>query len=255
MEIRMGLNIDWHSQQGKRTTDNRDYCGVGLRDNSALIIVLDGSTSGRKSGEFVKQISCALIEWFISFGGKVSEDSIVSTLSEIHKTLRNQFKMDSASYVIAHIEPEMKYATIIHAGDCLLGLYDGKEPTHWYIKPHTLADITGKMSIDSLTKNPTRNRLTRSFRSREFIEPEITRIKLDREQTIILATDGFWAELNDEQKSQFSEGGIIHLTDEHDDISALKIQLLYNSPSRVHPNSYKHGNFYLNADTSVVTDK
>jgi hypothetical protein len=53
----MGMEINWLSQQGKRTGDNRDCGGVGVRADEVLCLVLDGSTSGPTSGDLARQIT------------------------------------------------------------------------------------------------------------------------------------------------------------------------------------------------------
>lgn len=34
----------WFSQQGTRTSDNRDHAGIGIRQGEFLGVVVDGST-------------------------------------------------------------------------------------------------------------------------------------------------------------------------------------------------------------------
>ncbi|TFV37980.1 hypothetical protein [Bradyrhizobium niftali] len=60
--------------------------------------------------------------------------------------------------------------------------------------------------IDAANDNA-RHRLTRSFHSREFVEPAFCSIALDN-TPLLAATDGFWAELDDGQQSAFIGGRI-----------------------------------------------
>lgn len=60
----MGFEIDWHCQQGTRTADNRDHAGIGIRGESILAIVLDGSARGPTSGQFAREIARRLISVF-----------------------------------------------------------------------------------------------------------------------------------------------------------------------------------------------
>ena len=46
------MEIGWRSEQGKKTRDNRDCGGVGVRANGVLCLILDGSSSGPTSGDF-----------------------------------------------------------------------------------------------------------------------------------------------------------------------------------------------------------
>ncbi len=173
----MSVEVSWRSQQGKRTEDNRDYCGAGFRSGASLFIVLDGSTSGPKSGEFSKEIANQLIDWFVTTTASITAQIISKELRQIHEDLSRKFPLDSASYVILYIDDEQP-ALVLHAGDCLLGIYNGKHPIQWQIQPHTLANIIEEMPIDTLAECGTRNRLTRSFRSKEFMPPEEASIDL-----------------------------------------------------------------------------
>lgn len=221
----MGVEASWRSQQGKRTEDNRDYCGAGLRPDAALFIVLDGFTSGPKGGELCREIAHGLIDWFIDDAADLTADILTEKLRQIHGNLSQKFPVDSASYVIVHIADKQP-VLVLHAGDCLLAQYDGTYPLQWWTRPHTLANALEEMSIAELTECLTRNRLTRSFRSREFMIPEQTETKLVAGGSLIVATDGFWAELNAEQQSRFIAGLVLPMAECGDDRSALQIRLL-----------------------------
>jgi len=119
----MGVEVDWRSKQGTHTDDNRDYCGVGLRDDAALCVVLDGSTSGANSGEFSQVIARDLIDWFMTVRS-VTVEAVISRLRCIHSDLLPRFRRDSASFVIALINDEGA-AQVLHVGDCLAGLHEG----------------------------------------------------------------------------------------------------------------------------------
>ena len=160
----MGIEIIWRSQQGKRTEDNRDYCGIGLRRNEALCIVLDGFTKGTKGGKLSREIACALIDWFVDDSVRITEQILIERLRQIHENLSKKFPKDSASYIIIHIE-DGQSVLVLHAGDCLLALYDGKHPTQWQTQPHTLANFDKVVPIDELLRDAARNRLTRSFKN------------------------------------------------------------------------------------------
>lgn len=218
----MGVEFCWRIKQGQRTGDNRDYCGIGMRSDAVLCIVLDGSTSGANSGELVQHITSNLIDWFMDVAGRVSADAIIDQLGHIHKDLAPKFWADSASYVIALIEDE-KPALVLHAGDCLAGRYDGKAPVCWLTRPHTLANAIEDMLIADIAATPIRNRLTRSFRVREFLRPDVSEVTLDGEHNIILATDGFWAELDPNEQSRFLTGDDLPVKDDGDDCSVLEI--------------------------------
>ena len=222
----MGVKVNWYSQKGSRTEDNRDYCGIGLRSGAMLCIVLDGSTSGPNGGELAQQIAHELIDWFVNANADTSAQVIVKAMQNIHDTLSRQFPFDSASYIIVLIQDENPLR-ILHAGDCLFGKNEKKHnQIRWLTKPHTLANATNNMSVISLADSPARHRLTRSFRPKEFVTPESSEIKIQNGDSFIVATDGFWAELNSEEQSEFIEVGKVSMMGEGDDQSILRILIL-----------------------------
>jgi len=221
----MGVEVSWHSEQGTLTRDNRDCCGVGRRDDATLCVVIDGSTSGANSGEFARAIARALIDWFMG-AGHVNAVSIIDRLRIIHARLSSEFRKDSASFVVALIEEEEGIARLIHSGDCLVGFRGGTAPIEWRTRPHTLANAVDDALITDIALSPLRNRLTRSFRSREFMEPDVSELRLKSDQAMILATDGFWAALDSESQARFLSGRSVPDAglQDMDDCSALVLR-------------------------------
>lgn len=69
----MKMQLDWRSQRGTKTGDNRDYGGVGIRPDGVLCPVLDGATSGPTSGELAGQIACDVIDWYVATADDVRQ--------------------------------------------------------------------------------------------------------------------------------------------------------------------------------------
>lgn len=221
----MGFTYHWRTEQGKRSNDNWDFCGIGLRSDISLSIVLDGSTSGANSGDFARKLATHLIDWFMAMTGPVTADAIIGQLREIHKALATGFRNESASYAIVLTERDQPFI-VFHAGDCLVGKNGCDSPVLWQTKPHTLANAISDLPIDALAQSPLRNRLTRSFRTREFLEPELSSINSEGVETIVVATDGFWADLKPSDQNKFLKNKISQKKDDQDDCSALEIKVL-----------------------------
>lgn len=196
----MEMQLDWRSQQGTKAGDNRDYGGVGLRPDGVLCLVLDGSTSGPKSGELAGQIARDVIDWYVATAEDVTAETLTAQLRKIHGSLSKRFPRDSAGYVIVCLA-RTGPALVLHAGDCLLGRQAGESPIQWLIRPHTLANVIDDMPVAEIAESHVRHRLTRSFRAREFIPPDVTEIEAEWGSSLVAATDGFWAELNSEELS------------------------------------------------------
>lgn len=123
----MGLEFDWHSQQGTRTPDNRDYAGVGTRADTALCIILDGSTSTPTSGDLVREIAREIVDWYVTSAPEITVETLTAQLRRTHGSLSKIFPSDSASYGIAHLDASGR-ALVLQAGDCIFGHYDEKAP-------------------------------------------------------------------------------------------------------------------------------
>ncbi len=221
----MGFEYHWRTMQGQQRDDNWDYFGLGLRPDASLSIVLDGSTSGEKSGELVRLIAIRLIDCFCEAQEVAEAPAIIDQLRKIHKELAPMFPSASASYVIILMKIE-KSTVILHAGDCLAGLCNGKTTIDWHTQPHTLVNPINDIPIAEIAQSSLRNRLTRSFRMREFLCPEICEIPLPYDGLIIAATDGFWADITPEEQNQVLSAECRQKIDFKDDCSVLTIRTL-----------------------------
>ncbi|MUT27051.1 MULTISPECIES: protein phosphatase 2C domain-containing protein [Mesorhizobium] len=219
----MVVAVTWISQTGTKTKDNRDCAGVGLRKDGALCVVLDGSTSGPHSGDLVRKVSRALVDWYVSAEGDITSEVLIAHIRETHRALFKEHPRDSASYMIAHFRSAGDLL-VLHAGDCLLGACDDKTGIDWLSRPHTLANLAGDISIPDIMDVPARHRLTRSFRAREFMPPASIEMKFDQE--LVIATDGFWAELGRGEQVSFLAGSDVPIAATGDDRSVLHLRPL-----------------------------
>lgn len=216
----MAFEIAWHCQQGTRTADNRDHAGVGIRGDSFLAIVLDGSTRGPTSGQFAQAIARRIVDWFVTSVTEVTAEALSDQLLVEHETLAKDFKSDSASYVLLYGNGT-RPMVVLYAGDCLIGRADSGQ-TAWLLQPHTLANALAPVPIDVLMKEPARHVLTRSFRSKRFMLPDHAFIELD-DRPLILATDGFWADMDTDRQTTFLDGDRHSDGGEPDDRGVLSI--------------------------------
>ncbi|MDH6233769.1 serine/threonine protein phosphatase PrpC [Mesorhizobium soli] len=185
-----------------------------------MAIVLDGATSGTDSGRFAREIARMMVDWFVTAAVEVNANTLVAQLRTTHATLAKAYRMDSASYVLLHLDVTQP-ALVLHAGDCLVGQRDAIGQTAWLLQPHTLANAL-QMSVENLAKQEIRHKITRSFRSKRFMAPDLNSFALD-DRPLLAATDGFWAELSTDQQSAFLEGRLPSIAGERDDCGVLSI--------------------------------
>lgn len=107
---------------------------------------------------------------------------------------------------------------------------------------HTLANALADIPLDAIARSPTRHLLTQSFRSREFMAPDVLSEKM-ASGTLLLATDGFWAELSGSEQEAFLGGGQ-SAAPERDDRSVLQLWLSAEEPSEILLEDGGSTNFY-----------
>jgi serine/threonine protein phosphatase PrpC len=220
----MGFSLFWHSQKGERTQDNQDCGGLGLRDGAALAILADGASTKRHSGELANELVRTIIDNFVAADTPTTPDTVIGWLSQSHAVLTTRFPLASASYVIVCID-ETGTGFSLHAGDCLLGCRVGQSPVAWVLEPHTLANPFGNVVLTAIAEHPARHHLTRGFRAGEFAVPAISTLA-PCAGNIVLASDGFWADLDHDGQSRMIDGQAIALAENEDDRSVLVIQPL-----------------------------
>lgn len=219
----MAFEVIWESRAGTQTEDNRDCCGIGQRPDSTLCVILDGSTTGQESGEFASSIARALIDWFVA-ASEVNNALILDQLRQVHSEQTTRFRQASASFAIAWAD-KAGHVRFYYAGDCLIGNCSGEAEIEWVTRPHTLANVLVDLSIEQIATSSSRHRVTRSLRAKEFMMPETGAIMLMRGDTLILATDGFWADLGRSDQMKFLNGGESAKREPRDDRSVLSVRL------------------------------
>ena len=219
----MALHYEWHSVPGSLTAENRDYCGIAERPDAWLAIVIDGSTAGPHGGELAKELASRLVEGFLASGPPVTEQQICGLMRTAHEGLRRRYPADSASYFIA-VQSEQDRVMTFHAGDCRIGKVGQDNAIEWFSGVHTLANATAALSDAALSVHPGRHLLTRSFRPRKFEQPECGQCSLLPDEKLVIATDGFWAEMDAATQADFVKGNLPAAEDRVDDGSFLLLR-------------------------------
>lgn len=181
-------------------------------------MVLDGSTTGRDSGLLARRVARDLIDGYVSAEAPPEESAVLARLREVHEDVRAEFPQGSASYVLALIQAPDN-VRVMHAGDCLCGHV--ADAVAWLCKPHTLANAIEDIPVAALAGLPARHKVTRSFRARAFMAPEAFQTCIA--PRLILASDGFWADLSTDNQLSFLDGADLALADDGDDRSVLQI--------------------------------
>jgi serine/threonine protein phosphatase PrpC len=240
----MALHYEWHSFSGSLTDDNRDCCGIAERPDAWLAIVVDGSTTGPHGGELARELACRLVDGFLASDPPVTEQQICDLLRKAHEDLRLQYPADSASYFIA-VHGEQGSLMTLHAGDCRIGRVGQDNAIEWLSGVHTLANATAPVSDAALAVHPGRHLLTRSFRPRQFEQPECGQCSLMPDEELVIATDGFWAGMDAARQADFIEGKLPASDDRLDDGSCLLLRQEPDGSAGIAGKVYSGDNIYI----------
>jgi serine/threonine protein phosphatase PrpC len=241
----MNLQYEWLSFKGTLTKDNRDYCGIAECQNVGLYIVVDGATCGPRGGELAQCLTRRIVDSFCSFGEEITNTHICNFLREIHRELHREFCADTASYFIVAQKNDGTVLTS-YAGDCRLGTIVENKGIEWLSQPHTLANAIKGLKDTELAAHPSRHLLTRSF-GRRFEMPQQDQFPDLPNGSLIIATDGFWADLSEDEQKMFLEDSSAFGEGGRDDRSCLMLQK--RSPTAIvesHNNIQNSENIYIN---------
>ncbi|MBP1862088.1 hypothetical protein [Rhizobium herbae] len=217
----MRIEANWYSRKGTKTADNRDHAGLGTNTSGVMGIVVDGSTAGANNGEYAGAIVREMVVWFCGLEEALDPDVLTRQLRGIHADLQGRFPRGAASFIIVHVAAGGRTA-VVHAGDCFLGEIAPGDRIRRQTRPHTLANVLAEVPIDELSKISARHLLSKSFRSREHMTPEI--LETDSLPSVyLISTDGFWAELSAHEQLAVIDGRKVEANGEHDDCSVLKL--------------------------------
>ena len=163
-----------------------------------------------------------LLKKFMKLDGVPSSVTMLDLLKCAHFDLRRQHPADSASYIIA-IQDNDWSVTTLHAGDCRLGRITQSGSIQWLTKVHTLANAILDIADHELRSHPNRHQVSRSFRGRRFMCPECNVFDLQHsDRGLLLASDGFWANLSEDEQLMGLQGVTANDAVFDDDVSVLK---------------------------------
>ena len=188
--------------KGQDRDENRDRVGAAFDGVRGIFVVVDGTSkpgSGQLAQALVEQIFTGYqtrIENGVSDSGHDQVESLLrDILQEAHSSLFSGGVTGSASYLVAVVSGEL--ITVAYEGDCSAGVTSHSDPIAWFTAPHCLANWRRDRSHRQLATDKGRHQISRSFKARKKPDPEfITRVAIAGE-TLVVATDGFWADLSD----------------------------------------------------------
>lgn len=222
----MRSTVQWHTQAGTLTADNRDTFAHVEQQHASLYLIADGSSSQPFSGELANALLAKLALDFSHLPAPEANPEqlaqlLVQLITESHQTLRDTHPRAACSYLLLCLLGET--AVCIHEGDCCLGLIEADSQIRWLSNAHCAANWQGNLNHAELAQLPSRHSLSRCFSARRASNPEINHWPLAPNQQWLLASDGFWAGLTRLEQQIFLRDGSLPTPSTDDDISCLHV--------------------------------
>lgn len=222
----MRATLRWLTQTGTLTPDNRDAFAHIERAHASFYLIADGSSSHPLSGKLAAELLTALAEGFSQLPvAALSPAQLAAELLQLiarsHVALCDAHPQAACSYLALCLLDDAAFS--IHEGDCCLGLLGADGKISWLSPAHCAANWRGNLPHAELAQMQSRHRLTRCFSRKRASSPEINHWPPGANQHWLLATDGFWAGLSDQQQQTFLRQGSLSAPPTDDDISCLSI--------------------------------
>ncbi|MEM5550438.1 hypothetical protein HJP15_01355 [Pseudoalteromonas sp. NEC-BIFX-2020_002] len=238
------LKLIHRTQQGSEREENKDYFSIINSDFGTWVFVIDISTSSIATTNLAKRFSenfhdCLqnlLLNSVKHFSEKVTqakprfesyfEDPVKRNqiIQKAFSATKKELKIGVASFLSLYRNYSSNKVYGFSAGDCRLGLINNKG-IEWLSPVHTGANPSGNNFENSMSQAPERHILTKSLNLRRKFEPETFELDSSTDDVLVLATDGFWMELNEAQQQSFINKPNVCFTDKYlvDDTSVLLI--------------------------------
>jgi serine/threonine protein phosphatase PrpC len=229
MSNNLELKIECYSLQGRARSNNQDFTSIYEYPDGVLVSLADIATAVPfEDCEFVSNLNKEITQ-SISQESLNDRNVFLSQLRQIVEQLKKVYRKGCASFIIVYIPYNGEQVWGLTVGDARLGLLTN-QCVEWVTPVHTGANPLGEIFTEQMKSLPERNLLTRSLNMRKVFKPDVFEIDISEETQLIIASDGFWAELPvDIQSTFFGSGG--YTTD--DDCSAIMISKIQHATTLV----------------------
>ncbi|UFH49920.1 PP2C family protein-serine/threonine phosphatase [Pseudomonas sp. KNUC1026] len=216
--------------QGSDRTENRD-CAMAQYDGvRGVFVVADGTSkpgSELLAPAFVDHIvngyRTQIDRGALDSNHEQVESVLRCVLHNAHSSLFSERATGSASYLIAVVSGGL--LTIAYEGDCSAGVAAPNNPIDWLTPPHCLANWKRDRGHRQLASDVTRHIITRSFKARRTPDPDFIKRVAIQGDTLVFATDGFWADLSDRHQAQMLDPETPDPTHIDDDVTWIVVQI------------------------------
>lgn len=201
----MKLNSYHSTHIGKRES-NQDYFSQAKNTHWACFFVADG-LGGHARGEIAAEAVCeSLKELAKSFVEAIDEDPIQGVISflkeavsQAQKQVLEKYQKLDTQTTLALVWINDKHVITAHVGDSRVYILN-QERIVWRTPDHTEVQVLfekGKITEKDMNNHPLQNQLLNAINMFEEPDPDVfVHPALEKDETIILCTDGFWGMCN-----------------------------------------------------------
>ncbi|MCO7503870.1 MULTISPECIES: protein phosphatase 2C domain-containing protein [Pseudomonas] len=216
--------------KGQAREDNRDALGALFDGVRGVFVIADG-TSRPGSGDLARTLTNHLINDYqnrLAQGFSDSSRESVALLlrglmQDAHASLYSNGFEGSASYLVAVVVAG--FLAVAYEGDCCAGVVMSGGTVSWLTAPHCLANWRRDRSHRQLATDSGRHHISRCFKARKQPDPEIVTRAMGKGEKLVLATDGFWADLSDMVQARLLEADWTAAPEVDDDASWIVVQM------------------------------
>lgn len=227
-------NLYWqfNSKKGSDRKTNKDIFALFETKYSTLVIAFDIATSSPVDSEMPKYY-INIFQQKINLITQINIEVIQQAIQSAYIETKNTFKIGKASFILLFYCHKTEILNCFNSGDIRMGILE-KKSIRWLSPVHTGANPLGQPFISEMLKMNKRHLLTRSINLQRPFRPEHNQYKIAKTDKLIVATDGFWAELSEREQIAFINNG---KKGSSDDTSAL-IFTWSQSPSSIFKNNF-----------------
>lgn len=186
---------------------NEDAVFIKEGPESVLAIVADG-LGGHGQGEVASKaaVSCIIKELLSKPVTSVELNSAIESAHECILQLQNKYQIDMMSTVTV-VWADDNTVKAAHVGDSRIYHIRGKEilyqsMDHSYVQ---LEVLMGKLNASEIRENSQRNLLIRALGYENSAKAEVETLDAQPNDRILLCSDGFWEEINEEEMLETSQ--------------------------------------------------
>jgi serine/threonine protein phosphatase PrpC len=96
----MNLASVWITRKGSVTDNNQDYCGVALRKDAALYLVVDGSSQSSQSGELAHVFIRKLADRFVTQPFLTDAQHVAHVINKLSTNLKGFYPAGRLSFLV-----------------------------------------------------------------------------------------------------------------------------------------------------------